>query len=180
MKKRQEHKQNRGGEVRKAEERIMSSNLVKRLLRVSAESLAGPQDDVRPTKRQRREKKKQQQRRHSNSNADAAEEPVATPDEIMASRVRQMLALDRTRQNHSHRARKLRHNQHKEQDQTEKQHRTAIVTNSRSAALQATVEHQKTSTKETQQKEQEERRQKNIAKMLKKLNKSKKKEKVGT
>eukprot|EP00977_Amphora_coffeiformis_P029578 scaffold41684_cov160-Amphora_coffeaeformis.AAC.1 len=141
----------------------MSSNLVKRLLRVSAESLE-PKEE-RPQKRRRQK------------NPDGDETPAATKEEIVASRVRQMLALDRMKKGPSVIAAKSRQQKLKEEKETKKLLSSAIVTNSRSAALQATKEHEKTSTKKTQQKEKEERRLQNIAKTLKKLNKGKNKKK---
>ena len=139
----------------------MSSNLVKRLLRASAESLEA--NEERPQKRRRQK------------NAPDDDTPAATKEEIVASRVRRMIALDRMGKGPSEIATKVRQQKLKEERETKKLLSGAIVTNSRSAALQATKEQEKTSTKKTQQKEKEERRLQNIAKMLKKLNKSKNK-----
>lgn len=144
----------------------MSSSLVKRLLRASADLTEESSSTVeqRPTKRRRRQ-----------TNVD--ETTPANKEEIVASRVRQMLALDR----YGTKNKDVSQNYAKELDQkreekksTQQAVRRAIVTNSRSAALQATQQHERTFDKKAYRRAKEKQKLQEIARKLKAFTKRKK------
>ena len=135
----------------------MSSTLTKRLFR-AAESTSTDRAE-RPSKRKRKE--------------DAEDkEPPVSEEEIVASHIRQMLALDKKLGASSKAMRKINLKQ-KEQAKVKKIAGSAIVTNSRSAALQSTVKHEKTSNKKAYRKEVERKRLQKIAQKLKTMGQKK-------
>ena len=136
----------------------MSSKLVKRLLRLSSEEpVVEPE---RPAKKRRR---------HNNNPA----KPV-TNDELVASRVRQMLALDKTisvkaKVSKQELSKKLR--QHDEQKSIQKMANRTIVTNARSSALLSTRKMEKTVNDKAHKKAKEEKTLLSIAQKLKAIKK---------
>ena len=142
----------------------MSSGLVKRLLRASTE-LNDPAAE-RPQKRRRKQER----------NTAAPQAPLATKEEILASQVRQMLAVDRAKSDTTSQkvvAKRLERKL-KEEESIKKVASRAIVTNSRSAALQATKQHEKTFNRQTYKKEKEKKHLERLAQKLKVLTKKKK------
>lgn len=138
----------------------MSSSLVKRLLRASAD-LNETTASERPTKR----------RRHKHNLAE--DSPPATKEEILASQVRQLLAMDGTAKDTSQKVAKRLDKKQKEQKSTAQMASRAIVTNSRSAALQATQEHEKTFDKKAYKRDKERKKLQRLAQQLKMLSKKK-------
>ena len=141
--------------------KIMSSSLVKRLLRASAD-LNETTASERPTKR----------RRHKHNLTE--DSPPVTKEEILASQVRQLLAMDGTAKDMSQKVTKRLDKKQKEQKSTAQTASRAIVTNSRSAALQATQEHEKTFDKKAYKRDKEKKKLQRLAQQLKMLSKKKK------
>lgn len=141
----------------------MSSSLVKRLLRASAD-LNETTASERPSKR----------RRHKKHNVAEDSSPPATKEEIIASQVRQLLAMDHTTKDMSQKVAKRIDKKQKEQKSIKQTASRAIVTNSRSAALQATQEHEKTFDKKAYKRDKEKKQLQRLAQQLKMLSKKKK------
>lgn len=144
----------------------MSSHLVKKLLRASADDYNKHNglDVERPKKRRRKEES-------------AAASAPATKEQILSSRVRQMLAMDRnvaTRKKSSKAVLRKMHKQQNEAKAIQKEASHAIVTNSRSSAAQALQTLEPTSNKRRYRKEKEEARLKDIARKLQQFTKNKK------
>ena len=142
----------------------MSSNLVKRLLRLSSEQPIETATE-RPKKRQRR---------HKDAAASARHAPV-TADDIVASRVRQMLALDQTvavkATTASKQELRRRQTQHEEQTLVKKRAQRSIVTNARSSALLSTHKIERTVSNKAHKKAKEEKALLSIAQKLKAIKK---------
>lgn len=158
---------------------MSSHHLVKKLLRVSAHDhlKSNNSNEVRRLENERPPKRRRTQESSAATTA-AAATATATPQEILASRVRQMLAMDRqvAGTTASKKALKRMHLRQKEVKSTEMEARRTIVTNSRSSASQSARNRpERTIDKKRYKKEKEEEQLRKIAQKLKAFHKRKKK-----